>query len=637
MSETPERTSKTTLSWKKRVVFGLIVTVAFFLGVECALALVGVQPTLADRDPYVGFQSSIPLYVEQGGALQTAPNKLKFFNLQRFARQKPEGTYRVFCLGGSTTFGRPYDDTTSYAGWLRELLPLADSNRRWEVINAGGISYASYRVAEVLDELTAYSPDLFVVYTGHNEFLEERTYRNLRAQPSALRTVESMLHQTRTYSFAHRLCTSDPPSDDSESLLPSEVDAILDHSVGPESYHRDDSLRSAVSQHFQFNLNRMVTAARAAGAEIVFVTPAANLKDFSPFKSEHRSGLPNGQLQRWQELVSQASELAEQGNHQQAIAALQSAASIDDRPAELHYRIGKSLFAQQQFAESRQAFRRAVDEDVCPLRVLPELQQIIEQVAIGNHVPLIDFDSIIKYECRRSYGHDSPGREFFIDHVHPTIAAHRLLATSIMEAMIQRGIVAPSQDWGDEAIIAATRRIESRIDPEMQSRALTNLAQVLSWAGKQDIAGPLAIDALRVRSEGGLASDAESMFYAAVHYAVTGSDAQAIDLFQQVVDLEPTNSEARWRLATLLFDQDDHEQAELHFREAVKLNPTDGQSHQMLGAILLQSARYEQALQSFQRAAELQPQDAAIRDNIALTLEKMKAEAPSSVAGHAAD
>ena len=47
------------------------------------------------------------------------------------------------------------------------------------MINAGGISYASYRVAVVIKELARYEPDLFIIYTGHNEFLEERTYRTL--------------------------------------------------------------------------------------------------------------------------------------------------------------------------------------------------------------------------------------------------------------------------------------------------------------------------------------------------------------------------------------------------------------------------------------------------------------------------
>jgi hypothetical protein len=46
-------------------------------------------------------------------------------------------------MGGSTVYGRPYDDTTSFPGWLRELLPVADLTSNWEVINTGGESYAN--------------------------------------------------------------------------------------------------------------------------------------------------------------------------------------------------------------------------------------------------------------------------------------------------------------------------------------------------------------------------------------------------------------------------------------------------------------------------------------------------------------
>jgi hypothetical protein len=73
-------------------------------------------------------------------------------------------------------FPSPQDDTTSFPGWLREILLSADSSKKWEVVNAGGVSYASYRVASLMDGLSDYEPDLFVVYSGHNEFLERRTY-----------------------------------------------------------------------------------------------------------------------------------------------------------------------------------------------------------------------------------------------------------------------------------------------------------------------------------------------------------------------------------------------------------------------------------------------------------------------------
>ncbi len=37
---------------------------------------------------------------------------------------------------------------------MREFLPTIDEVKNWEVINAGGISYASYRVANVMEELS---------------------------------------------------------------------------------------------------------------------------------------------------------------------------------------------------------------------------------------------------------------------------------------------------------------------------------------------------------------------------------------------------------------------------------------------------------------------------------------------------
>ena len=171
--------NRAALPWWKKSLFALLTTLAFFLLLEGVLWLAGVEIITAGRDPYVGFADNLPLFVPETDAdgpiwMTTAANKREWFNVQRFPREKAPGTRRVFCLGGSTTYGRPYDDTTSFSAWLRELLPSATAETRWEVINAGGISYASYRVAALMEELTPYQPDLFVVYTGHNEFLEER-------------------------------------------------------------------------------------------------------------------------------------------------------------------------------------------------------------------------------------------------------------------------------------------------------------------------------------------------------------------------------------------------------------------------------------------------------------------------------
>ena len=82
------------VSVPKKLAFAAVTIVALCAAAEVMLAFLGVRPVLCDEDPYVGFSSNIPLFVEQaapGGkpTMVTAKNKLPLFNLQRFARNKP--------------------------------------------------------------------------------------------------------------------------------------------------------------------------------------------------------------------------------------------------------------------------------------------------------------------------------------------------------------------------------------------------------------------------------------------------------------------------------------------------------------------------------------------------------------------
>lgn len=607
--------------WKKTV-FALVITAACFGALEGGLALCGFQPLVQDRDPYVGFASNLPLFVEDEVAgqtqLRTASNKLSYFNQQRFSKQKGPGTVRVFCLGGSTTFGRPFDDRTSYVNWLRNLLPHADDEKHWEVINAGGVSYASYRLASLMEEMARYSPDLFVIHTGHNEFLEERTYGDLKGGPSAMQRSIAPLTRTRTFTLVDRWMGGASHEPIEAFVLPAEVDPILDHSVGPDDYHRDPKLASQVLQHLEFNLHRMIDIAESVGARVILVTPAANLKDFSPFKSEHFRVLSEAESAEWNQLYAAADRDRRVGELEEALAKLKAAAQIDDGRADLHHRIGLFLFEQGKTAEARRHFQRAIDLDVCPLRASGSIQQLVERTAIARQVPLVDFQSVVDNACRETHGHDCPGREYFVDHVHPTVAGHRLLALTLIQAMSQSSMLHLGQGWSDSAVETVSRRIDASVDTELQARALTNLAQVLSWAGKQQEAGPIAEKAVRLRAQAGLGDDAESLFYAAVNFAVDGNDPEAIALLQRVVILEPEHAEAHWRLASLLYDQQRFQESLDHFQTALRLNPDDAHSRRMIGMALIQLARFEDAVRVLREAIKRQPDDLALRENLEL-------------------
>ena len=159
----------------RRVVFPLLAVLLAltpFVVLECVLIAFGVGGRGLLEDPLAGFAGNQPLFEldERGEIYRTARRRRLVFAPQEFAREKPHGTFRIFGLGGSTVQGRPFAIETSFTTWLEIALRGAEPARTWEVINCGGISYASYRLVPILEEVLGYDPDLIVLYTGHNEF-----------------------------------------------------------------------------------------------------------------------------------------------------------------------------------------------------------------------------------------------------------------------------------------------------------------------------------------------------------------------------------------------------------------------------------------------------------------------------------
>ena len=152
-------------------------------------------------DPYIGFSEVHPLFVPDatGENYEIPVSRQQLFRPQSFPAVKAQGTYRIFCLGGSTVQGRPYAVETSFTTWLRLSLETADPSRRWEVINCGGVSYASYRLAPIMRQLIDHQADLFIIYTGHNEFLEDRTYQQVKRTPALVARGHWLMSHFRTY------------------------------------------------------------------------------------------------------------------------------------------------------------------------------------------------------------------------------------------------------------------------------------------------------------------------------------------------------------------------------------------------------------------------------------------------------
>lgn len=620
----------------KHIIFTLIILGLFFSCLELILALSGVKRLALTEDPSIRFATNVPLFVEQRKSdgttvLKTAEKKLGFFNDQEFPKVKGKNTYRIFCVGGSTTFGRPFTDKASFGRWLHAFLKTADPYRNWEVINAGGISYASYRVANLMRELAQYQPDLFIVYSGQNEFLEERSYRSLSELPAWVVNANAALGNTRIYSSMKRAYETFRPNSRISARerfeVSGEVDDILAHTVGPTSFKRNEDLRGKILAHYQQNLERMVDIARDAGAEVVFVEPAVNLKDMSPFKSSHKSGLTDGEIVAWNGFYEEAKTLKEAKKHSEALDLYQKALRIDDRYAELHFLMGRAFFALGRFDEAENAFWRAVDEDIAPLRMLSTMPDIIHKVSQEQHVPLVDFPSLLRKNCLQKYGHAVLGNEFFLDHVHTNKEGYRLLGRAIFDQLAEQGVVTAGTALTAEMFTAVTEQVNSSLSDEDHRISFIHLGMVLDWAGKFKEARNILLKSLKlfgpqpevfellgkIYSREGNATEAMTYFHKAldagyetaalyaslgnIYLEVKNDYAASMQAYQNSLRLKNTDPSVYVRLGYVYAAQGDFNSARTHYNEALRLQPDFFPAHVNLLALLFLEERHAEALQ----------------------------------------
>ncbi|MBI3466035.1 MAG: SGNH/GDSL hydrolase family protein [Planctomycetes bacterium] len=403
-------------------------------------------------DPFVGFSAIHPLFVldDSGTRYEVARSRLKWFRPESFAAVKPSNEFRIFCLGGSTVQGNPWGIETSFTTWLEISLQAADPSRRWEVVNCGGISYASYRLVPILEELLAHQPDLFIVCTGHNEFLEDRTYGHIKRAPAMLWRTQEVAASLRTYTLLRAGLLGvigrrdDRPSQD-RSVLGPEVDAWLDYRGGLDAYHRDDEWRQAVIEHYGHNLRRMVAIARAAGVPLLLVNPVCNLRDSPPFKAQHRDGLGRDELERWEQLWTAAREQYS-SNLLEAVSLLKRAMAIDDQHAGMHYDLAKCYDSLGNVNDAHRSYIRAKELDICPLRILEPMNQAVLEVARQSQTPAVDVRQLFE---RLSPG-GIPGNNLLVDHVHPSIRGHQLIADALADELVLQGFLQPSATWQDD-------------------------------------------------------------------------------------------------------------------------------------------------------------------------------------------
>ena len=182
----PERTP---LPLRKRFLFAVIMLVAFLLVTEIAGRVVswvayGFNPYYlcygfysATSDGGGGFSDKQRGYFKfpanttiKHGVPEACRINNHGMRGQDFETKKAPGTFRVVCMGASSTFGFTDRDEGTYPRLLQKLFDEDGLSPKVEVINAGIPNMRTRNILAMYEnEIVDYDPDLVTFYEGYND------------------------------------------------------------------------------------------------------------------------------------------------------------------------------------------------------------------------------------------------------------------------------------------------------------------------------------------------------------------------------------------------------------------------------------------------------------------------------------
>jgi len=194
---------------------------------------------------------------------------------------KPTGTYRVVCLGGSSTYGHaPTSDASTWPARLQAHLQAKRPGLSIEVINAGCRGYSTFEsLVNYAFRVSDLEPDAVLVYHTVND-MRCALYPGVRPDNTHWRAIwretqESSLSWSYTYLFWRRYMTDHfERFGDLGNFLVVDFDKNLKEVGATPAYQKRGAEADLGYRNFRRNLENIATLATADGASVVIGTQA---------------------------------------------------------------------------------------------------------------------------------------------------------------------------------------------------------------------------------------------------------------------------------------------------------------------------------------------------------------------------
>ncbi|HEY7724000.1 MAG TPA: tetratricopeptide repeat protein [Anaeromyxobacteraceae bacterium] len=531
--------------------------------------------------------------------------------------QRRPGTFRVVVLGESAAQGDP-EPAYSLARYLEVMLRARFPAVELEVVNAAVTAVSSHVLLPMARDLSRREPDLLVVYAGNNEVVGPYGPGTaLTARGAALPLVRAGVAVRSTRLGQLLAGALRPRSAGAGEWLGMEM--FLGRTVAESS----PALARARAS-FRTNLEDVVRAARRSGARVLLSTVGVSLSDGAPFASLHREGLGAADLARFDALVADGAGLEAAGRSRESLDRYLEAERLDDRHAELQFRIARRLQALGEASAAGERFRRARDLDALRFRADAPLNDVVREVAAGGGpgVELVDGEAAL---AAASPG-GAPGADLFWEHVHLRPRGNYLLARAVFPRVAAAlpgaspaGAAEPPTEEEAGRLLALTPFDRRRMARDVLSRL--SRAPFTGQLDHAEQVGRLEAEVASLRDD---PEESDELYRAAIARSpsdpwlrfgrgalLEGKDpAAAAREFRAALEILPGHYAARDRLAAALVQQEAFAEAAAECRELLRRMPYHAPAWLTLAYALARRGSLDEAVDAYRRAVEVSPRHA---------------------------
>jgi tetratricopeptide (TPR) repeat protein len=477
----PESTLPTDLpGGLKRRIFAavtLIVPIALLVMLELGLRIFRYGPDISLFTPIeAGGKTYLVMNPGVGKRYFPGTEFSPATSLDAFEKEKPTGTFRIFCLGGSTTVGYPYWFNAAFSTFLRYRLHALFPDRSIEVINLGLTATNSFTVLDIARDLSEAGPDLIIVYDGHNEFYGALGVAS-RESPAGARWLTDLslkLLRFRTYRLLRDMYlkigsvfSPEPPGNDRGTMM--------ERLARGENIPMGSRLFNEALATFRENLRATADLCSARGIPLVLGTQVSNVRRQAPFVTKPRPGMTAGETREFDASFGAGASAFARGEVRGAIAYLRRAIALDSLRGDVQFTLARCLDSTGEKDAARRAYIRAKDLDQLRFRASSEFNGAIRAMQDDGRVAVVDMEALFAGASPDSI----VGNELIFEHLHPRARGYFMMAKAYAHAMASLGLLAPPESWrsrdttGDDRLWA--ERPITRLDDMMAERKVAIL------------------------------------------------------------------------------------------------------------------------------------------------------------------